>query len=422
MKPEVRFFAGLFFVQTAMMLGMAIIPFFVKDHLGGSDRAVTLAYGTQNVAIAAVCLISALFLPRVKNSALWAFIGCLGFGVLYTACVFCRTPMQYYIGGVLAMIFLGIAWPAMMAWLGGQPDEKLRARSFSIANMVMGIGLIVGALLVVLYQQDYRWAFAGVGILAALGTYAIYTLPHERDYFGVRPDEAEDSDFTDADRARAQANETHVYCVWLAGFAAWGLVAATRTVYPGHIKNLFEAGSMVTLSANWPLHVFAVGGSIEDKTLYSWMQAVLSLAFPITALLMARTTYWQRRFWLLALIQVATAGALVLLAGSSSLIVLLFCHLIFGVNTAYCNVAAQLYSVANPKRKHQRSAFTQGLFSLSNLVVPLAIVQAGVERGPMMPFRLMPVLMIVVIGVEAMLLLYGRRQARLGVATAHRHN
>ena len=409
MKAETRLFIGLFCIQTAMMIGVMIIPFFVKNELGGTDRAAALAYGTQMVGLGVVCLLSAPFLARAKSSARCALWGCLGFGVFYTVCVLCRTPLQYYVLGAASMGALAIAWPALIAWLGGQPDEKLRTRSLSYFNIIVGVGLVVGGLLAGwLYDTDYRLAFAAVGVLSAIGVLAIYTLPHESVYFGAGEAQPEGEQPESPD-THWRANEAHMYCIWLAAIAAWGLVGATRTVYATHVDSLLKTGSMVVLSQGAPLHTFVSGGSVGAATLYSWMQSGLSLAFMVTALIMGRTRYWERRFWLLAAVQVATAGAIYLLAGSRSLLLILICHLVFGANTAFCNLAAQLYSVANPALKHKRSAINQGLISLAGFFVPLGVAQAAVQYGPIMPFRFMPVTMVAVIGVEGLLLVRGMR-------------
>lgn len=401
MKPETRLYVGLFGVQTAMMVGVMIIPFFVKEHLvGGDDRAVVNAYGVQMVGLAAVCLLSAPFLNRVKNSVLCAFIGFVLFGVPYTLCIFCRTPLQYYIAGAVSMAGLAIAWPAMLAWLGGQPDEKLRTRNLAYFNTIVGVGLFVGGVIAgPLYDWDYRLAFAAVGILSAIGIVFIRTLPREKDYFGAAEIHQDKDQAVDVESEPWRANEAFMYCIWLASFAAWGLVSATRTLYPAHLTNLLKEGSLMLFSQEWPL---------GKATLYTWIQAGLSLTFALTAFAMGRTTKWERKFWLIATTQVVTAVAIFLLSGTRSVLLILACHLVFGADTAFCNLSSQFYSVANPKRKQMRSAINQGLASLSDWLVPLAVVQLAMHSSPIAPFRFMPSVMIAVIGAEALLLMYGK--------------
>jgi MFS family permease len=389
-----------------MMLGMTLIPFFVKG-IGGDERSVAIAYGVQMVALGATCLISAPFLTRVKNGLPWCLLGISGFGIFYAVAMFSPSPIFFFFLTGLAMCFFALAWPALQSWLGAQPDEKLRTKSFSYFNIAIGLGLVAGPFIAgILYDINYRYAFFAVFLTSALAGFLIFLLPNEKKYFGTVASDIADDVNSDADRNKI--NESFLYTGWFCCLLAWGLVGAVRTVYASQVENLVETSSMVLLSQTMPLHTFGADGSIGAARLYSWMQSILSAGYFLCVVIMGRTTRWQHRFGLIIVFELVVAATVWFLSTSSSLIAIMFCHVILGAFTGFGYLSSQCYSVANPLLKHRRIAINEGLANTSGLIVPLIFAQLSMSLGLLWPFSWTPVFMLGAIIMQFFLLHYGK--------------
>lgn len=408
-KPEYQHYLGSFLLQASMMVAMTLIPFFTFQHLGGRERAAALAYGVQTLCLGVTCLVSAPFVSALKNGLICCLIGSVGFGVFYSAAVFTTNVTTFCILTGLSMVFFALAWPALQSWLGAQRDEKLRNKSFSYFNVAIGLGLTLGPLFAgVLYDFNFRIPFLGVLLLSLLAASLIFLLPGERDYFG------DPTNFNSAGMnekmcaEKDNGNEIFLYCGWLTNLLGWGLTGAVRTVYAGQIDRLVKQGNLVLLSSNTPFYAFEAQSNLSAATLYSWMQAVLSLGFFVAIFTMGRTTRWQHQFWLLIVAQTLLGIAIWLLADSQSLIVILLCHAVMGAFTGFGYLGSQCYSAANPLLKHKRIALNEGLSASAGFVLPLVFAQLGIWNGITWPFRNAPLLLAVFIGIQFLSLKYAK--------------
>ena len=385
--PEQRHYLGSFLLQTAMIEALTLIPFFCFQHLGGRERSAALAYGVQTLSLGVTCFISAPFVSRWRNGLLGCLIGALGFGTFYFLASFATSVVTFCILTGIAMSFFALAWPAMQSWLGAQPDEQKRTKSLANFNIAIGIGLIVGPLITgVLYGINFRLAFLAAFVLSVLAALLLFSLPHEKEYFGRRADAAEAAPNHPAVKTRS-AGELFLYCGWLTNMLGWGIIGAIRTVYAGQVNDLVQRGQMVLLSMHAPIRFFTAQQPPSAATLYSIMQAVLSLGYFAAILVMGRTVRWQRRLWIVAALEIVLGTAVWTLAGSRSLIVILLCHAILGAFAAFGYLGSQCYSTSDPVRKHRRVAIQEGLSQSSGFVLPLLFAQSAMSYGIAWPFK-----------------------------------
>lgn len=417
-KPEIQHYLGSFLLQTSHSVAMTLIPFFTFQHLGGKERAAALVYGLQTLSLGATCFLSAPLLSKVRNGLICCLVGAAGFGIFYCSAMFATRVGVFCFLACVAMAFFAIAWPAMQSWLGAQPDGKLRTKSFSYFNLSLGLGLTLGPLVAgVFYGINFRFAFLAVLALSWLAAVLLFALPHERKYFREfgRPDEP---DRREEDRASAHIrNEVFIYCGWLTNMLGWGLTGAVRTVYAGQVNHLVQKGQLVLFSQSIPIHVFTSQQGVGAATLYTWMQAVLSLGYFAAILVMGRTVRWQHRFWLTAAFECILGIAIWVLAGSQSLIVILICHATLGAFTGFGYMGSQCYSAANPQFKHRRIAINEGLAQAGSFSFPQIFAQLGTMHGLAWPFSYTPVLLAGFGGLQ----LLSIKAAKWRVAGERRH-
>lgn len=386
LQPELQHYFGSFLLQTAMMAGMTLIPFFCFQHLGGETRSAALAYGVQTLSLGITCFFSALFVHRWKNGLHSCSIGSVGFGAFYFFASYAHSIASFCILTAIAMCFFGLAWPALQSWLGAQPNEQKRMRSFSWFNVALGLGLTVGPLAGgAFYRLSVRAAFAAVFLLSVFAAALLFTLPQERVYFSRRVAAAEGPEQTAGSEdplpiSPSRLNETFLYCGWLTNMLGWGLTGAVRTVYAGRIGELVQQGQLVLLFAGEPSFASTTHG-ITAATLYSEMQAVLSLGYFAAILVLGRSLRWQRRIWVLLSFEALLGLAIWTLAGSRSLLVIFACHAVLGAFTAFGYFGSQTYSASNYALKHRRIAIQEGLSQSSGFVLPLLFAQSATLYG-----------------------------------------
>jgi MFS family permease len=373
-------------LQTAMMAAMTLIPFFCFQHLGGMERSAALVYGVQTLSLGITCFISASFVSRWRNGLIGCVIGSIGFGVFYFLASFATSVPVFCILTGNAMCFFALAWPALQSWLGAQSDEQKRAKSFSYFNVAIGLGLTVGPLVEgVLYQVSFRTAFLAVLVLSLFAATLLITLPREKAYFGVHAPAAAEG-HKQLGSARNRANEIFLYCGWLTNMIGWGITGAVRTVYAGRVNELVQQSQLVLFSAAAPFHIFSAHET-PAAALYSAMQSVLSLGYFAAILVMGRTMRWQHRLWVLIALEAVLGLSISTLVGSSSLLVILACHAVLGVFTAFGYLGSQCYSASNPTLKHRRIAIQEGLAQSSGFALPLLFAQCATVYGISWPFK-----------------------------------
>jgi MFS family permease len=394
-KPEIQHYLGSFLLQTSHVVALTLIPFFTFQHLGGKERAAALVYGVQTLSIGATCFLSAPLVSKLRNGLTCCLIGAAGFGIFYCGAMFATCVWVFCVLAGIAMAFFALAWPAMQSWLGAQPDGKLRTRSFSYFNLSLGLGLTIGPLVAgAFYGINFRFAFLAVLVLSWMAAFLLFTLPREREYF-KKSGQPDDPDRSEKASAPADTrNEVFLYCGWLTNMLGWGLTGAVRTVYAGQVNHLVQKGQLVLFSQGAPIHVFTSQQGPGAATLYTWMQAVLSLGYFAAILTMGRTVRWQHRFWLTAALECILGIGIWVLAGSRSLVVILICHATLGAFTAFGYMGSQCYSAANPQYKHRRIAINEGLAQSGGFAFPQIFAQLGTLHGLAWPFSYTPVLLV----------------------------
>ena len=406
-KPELQHYLGSFLLQTAMMAAMTLIPFFCFQHLEGKERSAALAYGVQTLSLGVTCFLSAPLVSKWKNGLLGCLIGSFGFGAFYFCASFTTSLIPFCVLTGIAMCFFALAWPALQSWLGAQPDEQRRTKSFSYFNVAIGLGLIAGPLVEgPLYQMNFRAAFFAVCLLSIAAAVLLFTLPHEKQYFSssvASPAEAPVRPASDASRA----SELFLYCGWLTNMLGWGITGAIRTVYAGRVNELVYRGQLVLLSAATPWHTFTARGT-PAASLYSELQAMYSLGYFAAIVALGCTTRWQQRISLVICFEACLGATTWILGNSRSLLLMLMCHSIVGAVTAFGYLGSQCYSAANPSFKHRRIAVNEGLAQSAGFVIPLLFAQFGIWYGLSWPFKHAYLLL----GGFALLQLFSLRFAR----------
>ena len=414
-KPELQHYFGSFVLQTAHMAAMTLIPFFCFQHLGGRERSAALIYGVETLSLGMTCFLSAPFVSRWKNGLFGCLIGSLGFGIFYFFASFSKSVTAFCVLTGIAMSFFALAWPAMQSWLGAQPDQEKRTRSFSYLNLAIGLGLIVGPLVEgILYQVNFRAAFAAVLVLGALAAALLFTLPREKDYFTAPPcpvtEKAESTP-----ELNSGLSEIYLYCGWLTNMLGWGLTGAVRTVYAGRLNDLVERHVLVLFSpgSSWqfPMAQHAASAS----ALYSALQATLSLGYFAAILVLGRTTRWQHRLSVLVALEVVLGLSIWILAGGRSLAVIFACHAALGAFTGFGYLGSQCYSAANPALKHRRIAIQEGLSQSSGFAMPLIFAQCAASYGAVWPFKNAWLIILAYLGFQLLSLRYARLRFSRGV-------
>ena len=415
LQPELQHYFGSFLLQTAMMVGMALIPFFCFQHLGGETRSAALAYGVQTLSLGITCFFSAPFVRRWKNGLHGCLVGSVGFGAFYFFASYARSIAAFCILTGIAMCFFGLAWPALQSWLGAQPNEQKRIRSFSWFNVAIGLGLTVGPLVEgALYRLSVRAAFAAVFLFSVLAAVLLFTLPQESAYFSRRvaapkgPQLAAGSEESFSINP-SRLNETFLYCGWLTNMLGWGLTGAVRTVYPGRISELVQRSQLVFAFAGAPSRAFTAPGTTA-ATLYSEMQAMLSLGYFVAILVLGRSLRWQRRIWFLLASEAVLGWSIWTLARSRSLLVILSCHAVLGMFTAFGYLGSQTYSASNYALKHRRIAIQEGLSQSSGFVLPLLFAQCATFYGAAWPFSYVWLLIAVFAAAQLLSIRFATRK------------
>ena len=181
-------------MDAAIAAGLAAVPFFMKDYLGAGPKMLGAVGAMQSASYAAMSLISSKYVSRAKNGLVWAVVGIACFAVLFNTAPFMRHPYAFAAFSTAGFAGVGLVWPAMWAWLGGERNARLRARRMSHYNMAWSVGLTLGPFFGGFLYDVHHWLpFACVFSAAAVALVIEATLPHEKDHFR-RPENAADGD------------------------------------------------------------------------------------------------------------------------------------------------------------------------------------------------------------------------------------
>ena len=399
-----RMYLAAFLVDAAVMVAMTATPFFVFNQLGGGAAMSGLFGAVSAAGYACMCLVSSRFVSRAKHGLRWAYFGLTLYTVLICLMPVFRRPV---VCGALAggaNVGMAFVWPALHSWIGAETDLARRGRRMARFNVAWSFGFAVSALCAgPLYDLDYRYPFVLLFALSAAALALLWSLPREVDHFG---EATEEMLLARADHDRA--SEVHLYAAWFANLVGMALAAATRTVYPKRIDELVAAGRLRLLFESDPLQILTGGAA----TKYSWLAFVLAGACTLMFLVLGRTRRWQHRFRYVLGLQAASGLAFWTLANTESLVVMLACFAVVGANNGLAFFAAVYYSVADPSRKHRRTAVNEAAVGVGAFSGSIAFGLLAKRYGLAMPFRYAPLLIAAAIAIQFLLLRYGTQRQR----------
>lgn len=402
-QPHQRVYLTAFLMDAAVMVVFATTPFFVFTQIGGDEAMAGVVGAIQMAAYALSCLVSSGFVAQTKNGLRCALSGVVLF--IFFSCLMPFYPSFIFCGIVsfLSFMALGLVWPALLSWIGGEPDPALRARHMSYFTISAGCGFALSPLLGgPLYDLDYRWPFVALAGLGVAIVALIVSLPHEHDHFAPgNPDLNSDTAPKDDDR-NVRAN---LLVAWCSVFVANILIGATRSVYPKRVVDLLDSAELRAFAETEPAAFLNQG----PATTFSWLVSTLWIATALCFFLMGRKHHWHHRMGLILWLQVMAGIAAWVLGMTHSLAVMLVCFAAIGVNFGISFFIAMSYSLAEPIHKHRRAATTEGILGAGCFAGSMGFGYFAGAFGITLPFLYTPALVGVGLAIQWWLLRRGKR-------------
>lgn len=284
--PHRRMYLAAFLLDFAVAMGLTAMPFLLYDRLSGGAAMSGTVGATQMALYACGCLGSAFFVHRAGDRLFWAIAGVAVFGLLFATVPWAHTP--WLAGAVASLPFLGLAlaWPALQAWMGREPDPDARARRLTGFNTATAFGFTLSPLVAgPLYDIDYRVPFLVMLSLCGIVLALVFSLPSSP---STHPEQVA----LEAKRLQSPTLKLPVgllYAAWAATFATNGLFAAARSVYPKQVDTLAAEGSLTLFGDFWP----ALLGGVGPATLFSWLAFLLSLTTVGCFAMLGWTQWWK---------------------------------------------------------------------------------------------------------------------------------
>ncbi len=402
-RPQHRMYLAAFLLDFSVAVGFTAMPFFVIQQLNGGAALSGTVGAVQMAVYAFACLASAAMLSRARNPLVWAVGGVLGFAVVFTLVPWVRSPGLCIVVASAPFLGLALAWPAMQAWLGLEPDPEIRARRLAGFNTATAFGFTLSPLLTgPLYDADFRLPFALLTVLSLAVAGLVLSLAPRNPRISPAPRDERHHEET----ASRNVTPGLLYASWAATFTANGLFAAVRSVYPLRVETLAAEGSLLFFPGIRPAFFDALG----PATAYSWLAFTLSLWTVICFAIMGRTSAWQGRYALLAAGQMAAALAFVLLSCARSVTVMAACFAVVGFNYGLCFFASIYYSLAHARTRHRNAAINEGVLGAGGFAGGLAFGHLAEAIGVPAAFQYAPLLAAAAIGVQLLLLRTGPRR------------
>ncbi len=397
-----RMYLAAFLLDFSVAVGLTAMPFFIFERLHGG-MALSGSVGAVQMAMYAVgCFVSAGFVAKARNSLHWALIGVAVFALLFAFVPWASTPALCLITASVPFLGLALAWPAMQAWLGQEPDPLARARHLAGFNTATAFGFTLSPLLAgPLYDADFRLPFVVLVALCVVIMGILFAL--SRDTARVASPGQEDPEDADADGVSTGL----LWASWAATFAANGLFAAVRSVYPMRVKVLAETGALTLYGDLRPALLDAVG----PATTYSWLAFLLSLATVASFAVLGRTKGWRGRLSILMVGQIAAAASFVWLSRTHSLAVMILCFATVGTNFGICFFASLYYSLADAKKRHGRAAINEGVLGAGGFAGGIGLGYAAENAGITVAFQWTPLFVAFAIVLQLLLLRFAGRRA-----------
>ncbi|MCC6142402.1 MAG: MFS transporter [Candidatus Hydrogenedentes bacterium] len=385
------------------MMGGTATPFFVFDYLGGGVAMAGIFAGCQSMAYALTCILATGYVARAKHTLAWVSLGLLMLIGLYATLPLFRTPWLCVLLTTIALGGQALVWPALHAWVGGEPDAKKRARNMSTFNISWSSGVALTPLLAgPMYDHDYRLPFLGMGILGVLTLCIIRTMPREDQHFAAASEESLNIRASEQRQA-----EVYLLAGWCANMMANCLVGATRSAFPKRIDNLIAEGQLRVFFEAIP----SAAINADPATRYSILAFGLAACTALAFYLMGRSEAWRYRLQILLWVQVAAAAACTVLGQTKSLTVMMFCFMLIGFNYGYSFFSSVYYSLASLQHKHRNATANEAAVGVGVLIGSFAFGFIGDAWGVRVPFLLTPILMAAALALQLYLVHASRRRA-----------
>ncbi len=399
-RPHHRMYLAAFLLDFSVAVGFTAMPFFVIQHLNGGAALSGTVGAVQMAVYAFACLASAAMVSRARHPLVWAVGGVLGFAVVFTLVPWIRSPGLCIVAASAPFIGLALAWPAMQAWLGLEPDPEIRARRLAGFNTATAFGFTLSPLLTgPLYDAGFRLPFALLTVLCLAVAGLVLSLAPKAP--GAVPRGDSHGEETDA----RSVTPGLLYASWAATFTSNGLFAAVRSVYPLRVETLAAEDALWFFPGLRPSFFDAIG----PATAYSWLAFTLSLWTVICFAIMGRTSAWQGRYALLAAGQMAAALAFVLLSWARSVTVMAACFAVVGFNFGLCFFASIYYSLAHARTRHRNAAVNEGVLGAGGFAGGMAFGHLAEAVGVPAAFQYAPLFAAAAIGLQLLLLRNGKR-------------
>lgn len=390
-------YLAAFLLDFSVAIGLTAMPFFIYERLNGGV-ALSGAVGAVQMAVYALgCFLSAGFVSRAGNCLHLALLGVAVFALLFATLPWVSTSALCIVAASAPFLGLALAWPAMQAWLGQEPDPVARARHLAGFNIATAFGFTFSPLLAgPLYDADFRLPFIALAGLCVLVLGLIASLSRVDAHPRAEQGEQDNAQ----DPGASQITVGLLYASWAATFTANGLFAAVRSVYPMRVKELATSGTLTVFGDFRPALLDTVG----PATTYSWLAFLLSLATVVCFAILGRTHAWRGRLSLLIAGQLAAAAAFALLSHARSLAVMILCFAVVGANYGVCFFASLYYSLAHAQTRHKRAAINEGVLGAGGFAGGIGLGYAAESAGITDAFQWTPLFVLLAIAVQAALL------------------
>lgn len=393
-----RMCLAAFLLDFSVMIGITVTPFFVFHQLGRGEAASGVFGGTQLLVYAATCLASSRFLVSPTNTLRLAVPGVVAFAAIYGVVPLFRAPALCLGLAAAAMAAVGLVWPALQAWLGGEPDPDRRAHHIARFNIATGFGFAISPLVTgPLYDFDYRLPFVLLGGFGAVIVLLLLSLSRDAADPGSRD--------CSAQRETDEGAELYLHASWVATTTAHMLVAVTWFVFPKRLELLLATEQLYILG-----DVSFPGALMMPATQYSWLAFTLSFTTAITFVVAARSRHWRYNLKLTFAIQVAAGTALLTLASTRSLPIMLFCFVVVGANQGLTFFSSMYYSVANSRLRHQRAAINEAAVGIGSFLGGTGSGIAVMYFGHRLTFEAIPVIVASTLILQWNLVMWRRKR------------
>jgi MFS family permease len=400
LPPRYRICVAAHLLSIANITALLSTPFFVYERLGGGF-AMSGAFGAAQAALYAfLCLISSRLVSRVGNGIHIACAGITVFASQFALMPWLNTPWACGIVSTLGIGAMAFVWPALHSWIGGEQNPQVRSRLMGWFNLSWSSGAALGPLIGgPLFDLDYRLPFMVLAGLSMLIILILLSLPHEHAYF-------ERSVGHDAHRtAHDRAGEAFLLAAWCATLVANVLVGVARTVFPKRVEELVSAGELRLLFEATPAAILTTA----PATKFSWIAFALAGTTALSFFVLGRTSGWRHSVRWLFGFQALAAAAFFVLGQTTSLLVMALCMAASGAALGVCFFSSVYYCLCNPEKKHGRAAINEAMVGLGGLLGSSLFGYFAGKYGFARPFLWTPAIVAAALGLQVLLLMYGRR-------------